>query len=349
MERRTQRRIELRIPVELTLPGQTQSMRAITRDLSWGGALIQLAQPLPLEIDSLLISLPWSKGKVIRAQAQVLRCEPQREGECLIALRFTSLSPRSQSRLERLLAMLLRQDTKPQQDPIPLFSDLEVVVNDPEELRQILTQLLDGHYTATVFGSYQLGQSIRLSIIPSMDLPDLHLRARVIGVDRLEVKGYSWAELYNLTLVLEHPKRAIREFIELVLKRLSDSESGLSTFSTLAGAPDWLRSVAGALNQTTENTSSVGSDYSDTSSVGSDYSDNLCYLEAQFPQVIVQLTATWGDVEGFDQVFSRLVMDSQALPNGWPKYAWDELQFLQEVHDLAFGLPARRRSLLTGG
>lgn len=340
-ERRTQRRIELRIPVELTLPGRAGTIRAVTRDLSWGGALVELLEPLPPEVDLLLISLPWRKGKSIHAQAQVLRRQPIDDKDWLIALRFTSLSPRSQSRLERLLEMLLRHDTKAAGADVPLFRELEVVVSDAEELRQILLQLLEGRYTATVFESYQVGQSIRLTITPNLDLPDLHLRARVVGVEKLDLKGYDWTELYNLSLVLEHPKQTIRDFVDLVMRQLA--ESGVSTYSSLTGAPDWLRSVVTAINRSPvdgESASVPGS---------SGRPQELSYLEAHFPQVIERLKAAWGDVEGFDEMFSRLTISKPDQAEGWPMPAWQELEFLQEVHDLAYGVPKRRQGVLKGG
>ncbi|QIK38209.1 PilZ domain-containing protein [Caldichromatium japonicum] len=344
MERRTQRRIELRIPVELILPDHKQ-IHAITRDLSWGGALVQLSEPIQVEVKTLMIILPWSKGKSIRAQAQILRREPLDQSDSLIALRFTSLSPRNQNRLERLLQMLLRHDTKAPQESVPLFRDLEVIVSDPEELRQIFMQLIEGRYTATVFESYEVGQSIRLSIVPNLELPDLHLRARVIGVEKVDLKGYNWTELYNLSLLLEHPKRAIRDFINLVLRQISESESGLSTFSTLSRAPDWLCSVAGAINRALDDNDTS----SNLTSYLSEETAQQSYLESEFPEVIQRLIAAWGDVEGFDQIFSRLLLDNCNLPNGWPRHVWAELEFLQELHDLAFGLPERRRGPSKGG
>ena len=188
-ERRTQARIDLKIPVDLTLPGCSEMVRALTRDLSWGGALLQLPDPLPKGVDSLVISLPWRQGKTIRALAKLLRETPLDEGGSLIALRFISLSPSSQSRLERLLQMLQPQDdARGATVKQALFRELEVAVGDTDELRQILTQILEGHYKVTVFDAYQVGQSIRLSITGTLDLPTIRLRARVVGIEKSEVK-----------------------------------------------------------------------------------------------------------------------------------------------------------------
>lgn len=332
-DRRTQARIDLNIPVDLTLPGGGEPVRALTRDLSWGGALLQITDPLPKGVDSLLLSLPWRRGKNIRALAKLLRESPLPEGGSLLALRFISLSPRSQSRLERLLQML-----QPPDADSALFRELEVTVTDVEELRQILTQVLEGRYKVTVFDAYQVDQSIRLSITGTLDLPTIRLRARVRAVEQSEVKECDWATLYTLSLEFEHPGKTIRTFIDQVLKHLSDTESEMSTFSYLNGAPDWLRSVAAAMSRIT-----------DTRSGQPGARDSLCYLESEFPEAIDRLVAGWGDVAGFEIVFNDLVLGHHGLPDGWPREAWEELELLQSVHDLAYGVSEHRRRLLKGG
>mgnify|MGYP001806088530 CR=1 FL=1 len=344
MERRTQARIDLRIPVELTIPGHDGPVRAVTRDLSWGGALLQIVDPLPNDVEILVLSLPWRRGKSIRAQAKLLRERSLREGGYLLALRFISLSPRSQNRLERLLKMLYPPDsTTGGGDSNALFRELEVTVSDTEELRQKLLQILDGCYTVTVFEAYQVGQSISLSITGTFDLPNIRLRARVSDVRKSEVKGFDWAELYTLSLEFEHPSNTIRTFVDLVLNRLSDTEdehSSFSSFSCLEGAPDWLRSVAKATGRSSASTQRV--------ELSSEEETRSC-LESEFPDAIARLVAGWGSVEDFDMVFKSLVLDRNDLPGGWPQEAWDELEMLQSIHDRAYGVSKHRRNLLKGG
>ena len=341
MERRTQARIDLRIPVELTIPGQNAPVRAVTRDLSWGGALLHLTDPLPNDIDILVLSLPWRRGKSIRARARLLRARPHDEGGYLAAVRFISLSPRSQSRLERLLRMLYPSDpTTGASGRNALFRELEVTVCDTEELRQKLLQILEGHYTVTVFEAYQVGQSISLSITGTFDLPSIRLRARVSKVRKSEVKGFDWAELYTLSLEFEHPSNTIRTFVDLVLNRLSDTEDESSVFSYLEGAPDWLRSVAAATARSSANTQS-------TEAVDRD--EIRSCLESEFPDAIARLVAGWGHVADFEMVFNSLVLSRNDLPDAWSREAWEELEMLQSVHDCAYGVSTHRLSLLKGG
>jgi hypothetical protein len=341
MERRTQARIDLNIPVELTIPGQNAPVRAGTRDLSWGGALLHLTDPLPDDVKILVLNLPWRRGKSIRAQAQLLRVRPLDEGGYLAALRFISLSPRSQSRLERLLRMLHPSDSTTAADgKNALFRELEVTVSDTEELRQKLLQILEGRYTVTVFEAYQIGQSISLSITGTFDLPSIRLRARVSDVRQSEVKGFDWAELYTLSLEFEHPSSTIRTFVDLVLNRLSDTEDESTTFSYLEGAPDWLRSVATATARSSSNPDRA---------VASSTDEARSCLESEFPDAIARLVAGWGNVADFEMVFKSLVLSRNDLPDAWSREAWEELEMLQSVHDRAYGVSAHRRSLLKGG
>jgi hypothetical protein len=339
-ERRTQARIDLQIPVELTMSGRDGSMRAVTRDLSWGGALLHLSEPLPKGIDSLMLSLPWRRGKSIRVLAQPLRERPLDGGGYLVALRFISLSPRSQNRLERLLKMLYPQHSKTAgAGNASLFRELEVTVSDAEELRQTLLQILAGRYSVTVFDAYQVGQSISLSITGAVELPSIRLRARVLEVEASKAKGYDWADLHTLLLEFEHPTKTIHAFVDQVLKELFDGASDSSGLSHLQGAPDWLRSVAAAMARPTE------ADRAGRSGA----SDGLSYLESRFPEAIDRLVAGWGEVAGFEIVFNNLVLGRNGLADGWPPEAWDELELLQGVHDLAYGVSEHRRRLLKGG
>lgn len=341
-ERRTQARIDLQISVELAIPGHDKPVRASTRDLSWGGALLYLSEPLPENVETLTLSLPWRTGKTIRALCQMLRERPLSEGGYLVALRFISLSPRGQSRLERLLKMLHPSDTTAGEDgKLALFRELEVTVSDTDELREKLLQILEGRYTVTVFETYQVGQSISLSIRGTFDLPSIRLRARVSDVRKSEVKGFDWAELYTLSLAFEHPSSTIRTFVDLVLNRLSNTEEENSTFSSyLEGAPDWLKSVA---------TATARSSTSHTRSELASEEETRSCLESEFPEAVERLVAGWGNVKDFEMVFKSLVLGRNDLPGGWSQEAWDELEMLQSVHDRAYGVSEQRSSPLKGG
>lgn len=71
-------------------------------------------------------------------------------------------------------------------------------------------------------------------------------------------------------------------------------------------------------------------------------------LEEQFTHVVKRLTACWGDPAFFDLVFADLMLDQRGGRSGWPFDAWLELVFLQEVHDLAYGVAKYRTGNAAG-
>ncbi len=62
-------------------------------------------------------------------------------------------------------------------------------------------------------------------------------------------------------------------------------------------------------------------------------------IEDRFPHLIEGLTKNWGKPRYFDDYFQTLVFDGRWDRNGWPEDAWEELQFLQELHRLAYAKP----------
>lgn len=73
-----------------------------------------------------------------------------------------------------------------------------------------------------------------------------------------------------------------------------------------------------------------------------------CVLEERFPHVIKRLITCWGDPDAFEAVFSDLIIDKRGDRTGWPFDAWLELNFLQEVHDCAYGVSPKRSSFRPG-
>ncbi|WP_296696305.1 hypothetical protein [Thiocapsa sp. UBA6158] len=68
----------------------------------------------------------------------------------------------------------------------------------------------------------------------------------------------------------------------------------------------------------------------------------LSVLEERFPHVIKRLDRVWGDPHAFDEMFSDLLLDKRGDRTGWPLDAWAELNFLQSVHHLAYGVAKQR-------
>jgi len=224
------------------------------------------------------------------------------------------------------------------QDVPTLTRELEVTVSDEEDLRKMLAEILTGRQTVTVFDAYEPDQSISLSIVGTKDLPGIRLRARVIEVQKSHSKEFGWANLYTLTLEFEHPRKEIRSFVKLLLGQMNDA----SRRSELdqSEVPDWIRNRA-AWSAAPEGVDKVWMAVK---------SNVLSTLESDFPESVNYLVAGWGDVDAFETLFSDLVLgDHHGLPGGWPADAWEELEFLQRVHDQAYGVSKSRGSTLRGG
>ncbi len=59
-------------------------------------------------------------------------------------------------------------------------------------------------------------------------------------------------------------------------------------------------------------------------------------LEMRFHHIVERLLSTWGTPAKFNDMFSDLVFDMRSDRTGWPADAWDELQFLQQLHKQAY-------------
>ncbi|TCT22768.1 PilZ domain-containing protein [Thiobaca trueperi] len=337
-DRRTQARIRVQIPIKVILPGVAEPVTALNEDISWGGALFAMAEPLPQQTEPLRIVLPWKRDEQITADARLLRARPLENGRYLVAVRFVSLSPRSQSRLERLLKMLGAGGTQAHGGPSDgLVRELEVTVNDAEDLRRMLLQIAEGHYSVTVFDAYELDQSIRLSIAGTKDLPGIRLRTRVVKVEKSHTKGFEWADLHTLTLEFEHPRKSLKALASLLLGQLPETQD--DSYLCFSEIPSWVRTAAPPL----------GKSSGDSQPCPVSGSTQRCVLETDFPEALNHLTAGWGDPDAFHELFQSLVMGDHGQPGGWPENAWEEIEFLQNLHDRSYGLPRARQNPLKGG
>jgi hypothetical protein len=301
----------------------------MNQDISWGGAQFVVAVPLDSLSGRLRLMFPWRGPEKVAIEAEVVRAQRLGSGHYQVAVRFASLSPRSQARLEKLLKMLDAAEDSEGRGADALVRELEVAVEDAGAMREMLEQIAAGRLSITVFESYKQGQSIRLAIRGADGLPGLRLRARVREVARVQVDGFAHAELYGLELVFEHPTPAIKAFADLLIAQLpplwKDPES------SFAGAPDWLRAIHVARP---------------TEDLAPGDRTDLSVLETRFPDALRSLCLAWGAPEAFDLLFRDLTLGDRAEPGGWPADAWEELGFLQDVHDCVYGLPETRLSRL---
>lgn len=308
-ERRTQARVRVRIPITIEVPHGSRPLGAVSHDLSWGGVLFTLVEPLSKAIRLVRIRLPWRQNQFIVVDAQILRSTPLPRGGSVIAARFVSLSLSSQSRLERLLKAL--QTTAAATDcsgPGELVRELEVNVDDGEELQRMLGQLTSGRHTVTVFDSYELGQSICFSLAGTENQQAVRLRARVVDIKTVQNPEFSWAHLHDLTLEFEHPHDAIETIITHLYGPLPPQ-------------------AAAAVTQEIPPANSAPC-------------AAQCVLEERFPALAAMLCAVWTDAPVFQQLLNDLLLGNRSHPGGWPADAWEELVLLQNVHSVIYGIHA---------
>jgi hypothetical protein len=223
-ERRSQRRLGARIEISVNLPGSSHTIVAENQDISWGGAQFMTSDPAIRNAERLTLTFPWRRHQSFRADAEVVRREILADGRIRIGARFCSLSHESHQRLEKLLGLLAKteqtDDAESGVAQASVVKSLEILFNEPDEMREMLAQIQDGQLSTTVFGTYRTGQSILFAMAGTRDLPSLRLRARVVGQTPLEIADSEWAELANVDLVFEHSRDDLARFVGLALGKL---------------------------------------------------------------------------------------------------------------------------------
>jgi hypothetical protein len=309
-------------------PGLQQPVEAMSQDLSWGGAQFVGRLPVSDPRGRVRLVFPWRGDDKVSIDADVVRAQRLESGDHQVAVRFASLSPRNQGRLDKLLTMLDVADRSGGGGSSPLVLELEVDVPDATSMREMLGQIAAGSLSITVKEGYQAGQSIRLSLRGAGELPSVKLRARVMTIEPFGGGGFTDIPLSTLKLGFEHPLATIKAFADLLAGQLPTSEPEPPIPDAIH--PDLVQMPLAHPSEP----------------LWFDSQDDTAVLERRFPHALASLERAWGDADAFDVTFRELTMGSLAEPGGWPEDAWDELGFLQDVHDLAFGLPKSRRGVL---
>jgi len=350
-ERRMHARISAEIPIKVQIPGRAEAVTAINQDLSWGGARCilgtQFILPEPMQgvtEEILRLYFPWTGGEQIEAEATIARTHRLEDGRFQVAVRFRSLTPLNQARLEKLLTMLYPGKAD---HGSSLVQELVLNLSNPQELRQMLEQLRSGELSVSTFDSYHRDQSIRFVLKGEGSLPSIGLRARVLRVQTAPSAEFGGRELHALRLGFEHPLANIREVVNLLLDQLPPAPAPAAPSAAQAPSaifqerpPEWLRSTKAPETLPTATTAPPPAPVDRSP---------LCALELRHQSALTYLSSVWGDPDAFDAHFQDLVMGDYAEPGGWPDDAWSELALLQDVHDLAFGIPSYRNSPLHGG
>lgn len=324
-ERRTQARLSAQVPIQLRVGGESTAHPATLIDLSWGGALCQLTTALPLSGQRLWLQLPWTPSETIEIEATRLRQKDLDDGRHLLALRFQRLSLSNQGRLEKLLGHLQAGGTRNFAHQVPaLVATLEVLIQTLDEWRRALGDIAKGTLRVSVPTAFTPGQSLGLQFTGVPARARLRLRARVLACDDSPLPTHS----QTLALEFEHPRDILRQWAEWLLRQIPP-DAHPSSPPSADRSPATRGEVIPARLVLTQGERSA--------------------LEIGFPEALDYLMIAWGDVSTFETVFRRLILGDTGTDGTWTLESWEELQFLQDVHDQAYGVSEARGSRLKVG
>ncbi|QIK36700.1 PilZ domain-containing protein [Caldichromatium japonicum] len=319
-ERRAQARLHVQLPVQLQCKGEEQPRRAVLLDLSWGGALCQTKGMLPTNNQLVQLWLPWEQQDRIQIEAQLLRQKPGGGGQCLVALRFRRLSLTDHNRLERLLGRIREQDAANRTlEPQPLAAMIEVMIKTFDEWRAALVNIASGRLLISTPAAFMPGQSLGLRFNGVPQRARLNLRARVLTSEPKQNPDGTSA--YLLTVEFEHLESALRNWTQWLLAQIPDEKGPLPSDYQYPPAVAIPAQIILA-------------------------KDTRSALELGFPEAMNYLITAWGDAEAFDIVFRQLIFGESFTTETWTPEAWEELKFLQSLHEEAYGVSEGRRLML---
>jgi hypothetical protein len=221
LSQRSQRRLSVGIAVSVILQDSQHAITGDNQDISWGGALFVVRDPVVWKSDKLRLVFPWVNGQSFAADAEVIRREPVDDGRIRVAARFTSLSCADQTRLEHFLHLLSSRGNRSEPgDTTPIVHAVELNLTDVEEMRDTLEQIAHGRLSLAACGSYEVDQSILLAMIAPEGKPFIHLRARILAQKVLAggVHGLQ-RDMVELEVGFEHPQADLEQLAESTLSQ----------------------------------------------------------------------------------------------------------------------------------
>lgn len=217
-DKRRQARISLAAPVRISDPDGGRSRNATLVNISWGGASIRCDEAADPVGATLSLHLPFRRGQTIPVLATLLRIEPSSSG-VLYGLRFDSLAPEDEERLQEVLRVLL--DSVPadgRRSESRLVQRLDIEYGDAGEFRATLEDISPSGLMLTVPEPLEPNQSLLVSL-SCLEAPyNLSLRARVMHQTRLGPEGFF---MYRVGVKFEHPDGTLRARVTEVLRHLA--------------------------------------------------------------------------------------------------------------------------------
>ncbi|MBI2802456.1 MAG: PilZ domain-containing protein [Gammaproteobacteria bacterium] len=216
-DKRRQLRVSVTAPVQVSDPDGTWQLAATVSNISWGGAAIQCTG-LKAELGhQLRLHLPAGGGNKITILATVLRIHDLAEGS-EFGLRFDSLSPADEARLQQVLALLVSKPQPGRRSEARLVQRFEIEYGDVGEFRATLEDISVNGLMLMTPEPLEINQSLLISLTSADTEFNLSLRARVMHQTEI---GEGDFKMYRVGLQFEHSNEQVRDQVTAVISQLA--------------------------------------------------------------------------------------------------------------------------------
>ncbi len=218
IDKRRQLRISVTAPVQLSDPDSRWLLAATIQNISWGGAAVRCKGLLGEMDQRVCLHLPAGRDQKIVILATILRIEDV-HGDPVYGLRFDSLAPADEERLQQVLKILMSSPQPGERRAeARLVQRLEIEYGDAGEFYATLEDISASGLMLTVPDPLEINQSLLITL-SSADTPfSLSLRARVMHQTMI---GNADFAMYRIGVQFEHPDEQLKQRVTLVLEQLA--------------------------------------------------------------------------------------------------------------------------------
>ncbi len=221
-EKRQQVRINVSAPIFVMPDNSTTPLKATLKNISWGGAALQIDQSIGEVGDSIHIELPSFKGCQIMVQAQIIGLFGTRDGQAY-SVRFSKVRTDDEDLFEQLLEFLADSgDDTGQRKHARLTQRINIQYNDTNELQATLEDISTGGLGITVPEPMELNQSLLAVISTTDEKYQLLLRARVVRQRELDSTNI---KLFRVGLEFEHPTEDLKDQVKKLIQKMASANT----------------------------------------------------------------------------------------------------------------------------
>lgn len=223
VEQREYARIHVRIPIQVRNRSSRKPSAAKLFDLSWGGASFVATDPAGAAGDDIELSLPFKVGtKDISITASILRTWDLPDGQG-VAVRFSSLTPEDDNRLEQVLLLLLEQHQGDRRKHPRVARRIEVEYGSLADWQGILENIGQGGMALTLPYPLKLSQSVQVYLSETSGYGSVTLRGRIVNIEPIQ---FGNKEIFQVSLRFQHPSDKLQDTVKTLLRSLAVTRTG---------------------------------------------------------------------------------------------------------------------------